>query len=191
MQTQNTSENVETNNVDVTKYVPSSSDKKRAVMMYLFLGVMVWLSKKNINSFEYYHMKQATGRWILFLLILVLDIVLLFIPVIKYLWLIPLIVMIVAWGISVKQSRDGEYFINKKDSPLALFSWIWGWFLDLFEIEINKPWATAMQIEDTNQETVVSKTSTNNTDSTQAIKSDIETDIEADIELNNQQTNIK
>jgi hypothetical protein len=28
-------------NSDATKYIPSSSDKKRAIMMYLFLGIMV------------------------------------------------------------------------------------------------------------------------------------------------------
>jgi len=73
-----------TQNIDSTKYVPGSSDKKRAIMMYLFFGIMVTLTKKELNSFEYYHLRQSAGRWILFLLILVFDVVLLFIPVIKY-----------------------------------------------------------------------------------------------------------
>lgn len=120
--------------VDTTKYIPSSSDKKRAIMMYLFFGIMVSITKKNLNIFEYYHLKQASGRWIIFLLILVFDIVLLFLPVIKYLGLIPLIVLIVALIISAKQARDWKYFIDKKDSPLALFSWVGTWFIDLFEI---------------------------------------------------------
>jgi uncharacterized membrane protein len=80
------------------------------------------LTKKNLNSFEYYHLKQAAGRWIIFLFVLVFDAILLFIPVIKYIGLIPLIALIVLWVISAKQSRDGKYFINKSDSPLALFS---------------------------------------------------------------------
>jgi len=109
-------------NIDTAKYVPSSSDKKRAIMMYLFFGIMVSMSKKNLNNFEYYHLKQASGRWIIFLLILVFDVVLLFIPVIKYLGLLPLIVLLVALVISAKQARDGKYFVDKKDSPLALFS---------------------------------------------------------------------
>lgn len=123
--------------IDSTKYIPSSSDKKRAIMMYLFFGIMVSISKKNLNKFEYYHLKQASGRWIIFLLILVFDVVLLFIPVIKYLGLIPLIVLLVALIISAKQARDGKYFVDKKDSPLALFSWVGGWFIDLFEIGVN------------------------------------------------------
>jgi hypothetical protein len=42
MQIKNTSpDNNTTINSDATKYIPSSSDKKRAIMMYLFLGIMV------------------------------------------------------------------------------------------------------------------------------------------------------
>jgi hypothetical protein len=66
-------------------YIPSSSEKKRAVLMYLLIGIMVYLSKKDVNKFEYYHLKQATGRRILFLFACVICIVLLFIPVIKIL----------------------------------------------------------------------------------------------------------
>jgi uncharacterized membrane protein len=80
-------------------YMPSSSEKKRAVLMYLFIGIVVYLSKKDVNKFEYYHLKQATGRRILFLLALVVSIVLLFIPVIKILAALLLIAFIVVWGL--------------------------------------------------------------------------------------------
>ncbi|HKL44601.1 MAG TPA: hypothetical protein VJ892_04995 [Candidatus Absconditabacterales bacterium] len=135
-------------NIDTAKYVPSSSDKKRAIMMYLFFGIMVSMSKKNLNNFEYYHLKQASGRWIIFLLILVFDVVLLFIPVIKYLGLLPLIVLLVALVISAKQARDGKYFVDKKDSPLALFSGVGGWFIDLFEISVTTPQMDSDSISD-------------------------------------------
>lgn len=143
---QNISPDSTKNNI-VIEYIPSSSDKKRAVMMYLFLGIMVWVTKKNINTFEYYHLKQASGRWILFLFILIFDAVLLFIPVIKYLGLIPLIILLTIWVISIKQARDGKYFVNKKDSPLALFSWVGAWFLDLFELDVNISWTKKSDIE--------------------------------------------
>ena len=67
------------------------------------------------------------------------DAILLFIPIIKYLGLIPIIVLIIILVINAKQARDGKYFINKSESPLALFSWIGGRFLDLFEIGIKTP----------------------------------------------------
>ncbi len=157
MQTQNKTQDVDLTRSDGDKYVPSGSDKKRAVMMYLFLGIMVWLTKKDLNSFEYYHLKQAAGRWIIFLFVLVFDAVLLFIPVIKYLGLIPLIALIVLWVLSAKQSRDGKYFINKSDSPLALFSWVGGWFLDLFEIGINIPETNnSIDIDSVQNETIQS-----------------------------------
>jgi len=127
------------NTENVWKYVPSSSEKKRAIMMYLFFGIMVSITKKEMNSFEYYHLKQSSGRWILFLLVLVFDIVLLLIPVLKYFGLIPLLVLLWTWIINVKQARDWKYFIDKRESPLALFSWIGNRFIDLFEIGVNIP----------------------------------------------------
>lgn len=120
-------------------YIPSSSEKKRAIMMYLFFGIMVSISKKDINVFEYYHLKQSSGWRILFLLVLIFDVVLLFLPVIKYLWIIPFIVLLVVWIISVKQARDGKYFINSKASILAIFSSIGNRFIELFEVSVISP----------------------------------------------------
>ena len=118
-------------------YMPSSSEKKRAVLMYLFIGIVVYLSKKDVNVFEYYHLKQATGRRILFLFTLVVSIVLLFIPVIKILAALLLIVFIAAWGIWIKQARDWFYDYWSKTNILSLFSWVGNRFLNLFEIEMR------------------------------------------------------
>ncbi len=63
------------------KYIPSSSEKKRAVMMYLLLGIiLVATSKSDVSSFEVAHFKQALGRWLVFLTTVLVSIVLLFIP---------------------------------------------------------------------------------------------------------------
>ena len=47
---------------DVSKqiYVPSSTEKKRAVMMYLLMGIIViaFNNKKN-SDFEQFHLKQS------------------------------------------------------------------------------------------------------------------------------------
>lgn len=118
-------------------YIPSSSEKKRVILMYLFIGIMVYLSKKEINTYEYYHLKQATWWWILFILALVLGIVLLFVPVIKILWVLLLLLFVVSWGIGVKQARDGKYIRNSKLVFMDLFSGVWNWFLWLFEIGLD------------------------------------------------------
>ena len=128
-------------------YMPSSSEKKRAVLMYLFIGIVVYLSKKDVNKFEYYHLKQATGRRILFLLALVVSVVLLFIPIIKIIAALLLIVFIVAWWLWVKQARDWFYDYWSKTNFLSLFAWVGNWFLDLFEIDIKH---TDPEIDTTN-----------------------------------------
>ena len=55
-----------TNTKTSDKYMPGSVEKKRAIMMHLFFGIMVSISKKDISEFEYYHLKQASGWWICF-----------------------------------------------------------------------------------------------------------------------------
>ena len=119
-------------------YIPSSSEKKRAVLMYLLIGIMVYLSKKDVNKFEYYHLKQATGRRILFLFACVICIVLLFIPVIKILAWLLIVIFVVAWCIWIKQARDGFYVYWSKTNFMSLFSGVGNWFLELFEINMRQ-----------------------------------------------------
>ncbi len=121
-----------TNTKTSDKYMPGSVEKKRAIMMHLFFGIMVSISKKDISEFEYYHLKQASGWWILFFLVLVFDLVLLILPVVKYLWIIPLLVLLVVRIINVKQAWDWKYFSNSKESVIAYFSVLWAWFIELF-----------------------------------------------------------
>lgn len=166
------------------KYVPSSSEKKRAVMMYLFFGIMVYLTKKQVNSFEYYHLKQSSWRRILFLLILVFDVVLLFLPIIKYLWLIPLIVFIVAWILNVKQAWDWKYFVERKDSLLAIFSWVWWWFIELFELDVNVDKKFDSEISAINDFEIPSENTNSQVSSQNSIEADQLSEIESDI--NNQ-----
>ena len=163
-------ENKDTEQNNTLSYMPSSSEKKRAVMMYLFFGIMVYLSKKDVTVFEYYHLKQASWRWILFLLVLVLDIVLLFIPVLKILWLLPLIALVAIWAIAVKQARDWKYSDWTKTSFMDFFAWIWNRFIELFELNVHE-------------------VNPMDTDSV-APKSEIESDIEKDMQQNNTSTDL-
>ena len=44
----------------IETYVPSSTEKKRAVMMYLLIGIIVVaLNNQKKNDFESFHLKQA------------------------------------------------------------------------------------------------------------------------------------
>ena len=70
-------------------YVASSVEKKRAVMMYMLIGIIVTsLDTKQKSPFESFHLKQALGRWAVFMLVLIVSLLFLLIPIIKYLSLI-------------------------------------------------------------------------------------------------------
>lgn len=119
-------------------YIPSSVEKKRAILMYLLLGIMGSLGKKSQQSdFEYFHLKQAMGWRTMLVLILLVSAILLFIPLIKYIPLIAIVIMIIVLIICIKQANDGQYGRKTKNS-LSLFSWIGEWMLGLFEIKQDK-----------------------------------------------------
>jgi hypothetical protein len=42
-----------------TLYIPSSKEKKRAVIMYFLFGIMMVIADKKTNEFEYFHLKQS------------------------------------------------------------------------------------------------------------------------------------
>ena len=41
------------------QYIPSSVEKKRALMMYFLFGIMIVIANKKVNDFEFFHVKQA------------------------------------------------------------------------------------------------------------------------------------
>lgn len=118
-------------------YVPSSSEKKRAMLMYVFFGLIVSMSKKELSIFEYFHLKQALWRSVLFVIFLILGFVLVFLPLLKYMWLILILVIVICWGIFVSSAWKWSYKNKEDKSPIMLFSSIWWWFINLFEIDIK------------------------------------------------------
>jgi hypothetical protein len=64
--------------------------------MYLFFGILVSLSKKEFNPFEFYHLKQAIGLWILLLPIVLVS----FVPVLKWISILILVILlaILCWS---------------------------------------------------------------------------------------------
>jgi uncharacterized membrane protein len=67
------------------------------------------LTKKEMDLFELFHLKQASGWWLSFVFFFVISAVLFFVPVIKFLGLLPLLAMVVIWLIFIKQAWDGKY----------------------------------------------------------------------------------
>lgn len=110
--------------VDTTAqlYMPSSTEKKRAVMMYMLIGIIVVaLNNQKKNDFETFHLKQALGWRSVFLLVIIATAVMALIPLIKYIPIIVVVIMVTFLGIFIKRARDGKYTIAQ-DKKLAIFS---------------------------------------------------------------------
>jgi len=118
------------------KYIPGSSEKKRACMMYLFFGILVSISKKEFSPFELYHLKQSIWLWIVILPIILIS----FVPILKWIGVLILVVLIWVLGRSFANAFNWKYFDDSKNVALTLPAGIWGWFLDLFELWIKSIW---------------------------------------------------
>jgi hypothetical protein len=57
-------------------YLPSSSEKKQAVLMYLFVGLLLSLQQQDVSPYMYHHIKQAMGWVVLLVLVIFLDVIL-------------------------------------------------------------------------------------------------------------------
>lgn len=122
-------------------YVPSSTEKKRAVMMYLLIGIIVVaLNNQKKSDFESFHLNQALGRRAVFLLLVVVTSIFMLLPIIKYIPIFVVIVMVVFMGIFIKRARDGKYSIAE-ENKLSIFHALGGWIMTLFEVkeEEKKP----------------------------------------------------
>jgi len=116
-------------------YAPSSIEKKRGVMMYMLFGVIIAISNKKVNSFEYFHLKQAIWWRLCFIIVVIISIIILLLPWIKYLGLLSLLIMVIIFIVLTKQARDGKYYADmKKYWFLGLFPSLGAWLVNLFEI---------------------------------------------------------
>jgi uncharacterized membrane protein len=72
-------------------YLPGSSERKRAIMAYLLVGLLFFSGKEELTVFEYYHYKQSIGWYTLTIFSLVLWILVFWIPVLRW---IPFILVL-------------------------------------------------------------------------------------------------
>ena len=132
---------------ELEPYLPSSSEKKQAVMMYMVAGLFLSMWKREVSPFTHHHIKQALGWLVSMVLAIFGDFILLLIwmlfSVVSWLILsffefiaalITLPILIV-WGMWIHQATKWKYiwkseFFNKF---FAFFSWIGNWVLNLFD----------------------------------------------------------
>ena len=87
-------------------YVPSSIERKKAVMMYFFVGIIVALTKARVSVYEFYHLKQALGRWMIFFVSMVIGIIFIFIPYLRILPVLVFLIFLAVWLVFVKQAWE-------------------------------------------------------------------------------------
>lgn len=121
-------------------YVPSESERKKVVICYFLLWIVIFLNKKNITKYEIFHLRQSIWWWTVFFLFFIVSMIFVFIPFIRILPILGFIAMFVLWIIFVKQAWEWKYVveINWDKKILApFFVWIGNWILELFDVKFN------------------------------------------------------
>lgn len=116
-------------------YIPSSMEKKRAVMMYILIGIIASSFNENEQKSEYelFHLKQALWWRAVFFLLIVTTSVFMFIPMIRYIPLFAVLIMVIFLAIFIKRAWDGKYSILQ-ENKLSVFVWLGEWISALFEV---------------------------------------------------------
>jgi len=132
---------------ELEPYLPSSSEKKQAVMMYMVAWLILSMWKREVSPFTHHHIKQSLGWLVSLMLIIFADVILIIIwfmfAAISWVifsffsfiaFMISLPILVVGW-MWIFQATKWRYiweneFVNKF---FALFSGIWNWVLNLFD----------------------------------------------------------
>lgn len=118
-------------------YVPSETERKRVIIHYFLVGILMRLEAKNITRYEFFHLRQAIWRWTIFFLIFIASVLFFFIPYLKFFPAVLFFWMFVVWIVFSKQAWEWKYSIeiNWKHEVVLFpfFVWIWNWILETFD----------------------------------------------------------
>ena len=64
---------------ELEPYLPSSSEKKQAVMMYMVVGLVLSMWKWEVSPFTHHHIRQSLGWLVSLMLMIFSDIILIMI----------------------------------------------------------------------------------------------------------------
>ena len=132
---------------ELEPYLPSSSEKKQAVMMYMVVGLALSMWKREVSPFTHHHIRQSLGWLVSLMLMIFADIILIvvwfmlsaisgliysFFSFIAFFVSVPVLIV---WGMWIYQATKWKYiweseFTNKF---FAFFSGIWNRVLNLFD----------------------------------------------------------
>lgn len=120
-------------------YVPSETERKKVIIHYFFIGILICLNRKDITRYEFFHLRQAIWWWTIFFISFIASIFFFFIP---YMWFIPALIFMLmfwVWIVFVKQAWEWKYSIeiNGKHEVVLFpfFVWAWNWILETFDVK--------------------------------------------------------
>jgi hypothetical protein len=124
---------------ELEPYLPSSSEKKQAVMMYMAVGLVLSMWKWEVSPYTHHHLKQSLG-WLVFLVLTIFaDLVLAVLAmVLSFFWWLAVLITIPALTIGamwIYQAQQGKYIWESEvvNKFFLFFSWIGNWTLNLFD----------------------------------------------------------
>ncbi len=118
------------------RYVPSSVERKKALLMYFFVGIVAILAKEEVSVYEMFHLKQSMGWRMSFFVAMIWSIVFIFIPYVRIIPVLIFIAFIIVWIIFCKQAREWRYTIQDDRIVMPIFAGLWGWMVTIFELEV-------------------------------------------------------
>lgn len=127
--------NSELNELLKDNYIPTAVERKKAVLMYFLVWILLSLAKKKISTYEMYHLKQSTGWWASFFIMLIVFVFMFFIPYVKFIPVLLFMWMLFVWILFVKQAREWVYVVWEDKILLPFFSWFGWWIIEIFEIK--------------------------------------------------------
>ena len=118
-------------------YLPSSSERKRAITAYLLIGLFFFSGKEDLTVYEYFHYKQAIGRYMSTMALLLLQLLLVWIPVLKRLPFLFVLANLIILLIIVFKAWKGEYAHNllQEKRWKMFYADLGGWILGIFDIK--------------------------------------------------------
>ena len=132
---------------ELEPYLPSSSEKKQAVMMYMVVWLVLFMWKREVSPFTHHHIKQSLGWLVSLVLVVFADLILLliwilfaavswfifsFFSFIAFLVTLPILVV---WAMWIYQATKWKYIWENEmtNKFFALFSGIGNRVLNLFD----------------------------------------------------------
>ena len=132
---------------ELEAYLPSSSEKKQAVMMYMVIWLILSLWKREVSPFTHHHIKQSFGWLVSLILVIFIDIILMllwvlfsaiswlifsFFAFIVFIITLPILVILAMW---IYQATKWKYIRESEmtNKFFLFFSWMWNRVLNLFD----------------------------------------------------------